>query len=469
MTIDEVVSNLKSRLDSDQVFSNHREVVFVAHSLGGLIVQRLLLTHRELAKQVPLIYFYSTPETGAQVARLAHLFSHDPLIKEMFAVESNDYLLNLENEWRSAGFNIHRYCAYEKQPLHGVLVVDRLTGTRNCERTVAINENHETIVKPCDRSADSYIALRNAIRDNPVQPAKISSTTVTEIRKWASYQKVDCNRTNAQTLTASVPLDTQHGEQVVSMSASLEDADNIQGQKGPSLTPLIGNTTVVTYGFDGKNKDAFGNCPGGGHATIVVTFVVQKQVAIAGNQPANPHSALSPINGETKPPTRTVPLAARYENISILREPNHRKAALLIWREDGGQTSGIEKELADFLKAKHTEPVQSFFTPEFVRGGHAMELFSGKWAIARQLELEKHVDYVVIGVAKTTFTPSAEFSGLITANLEIDLKCLDAAALRVSANQNIAVTGAGYTEAAALATSLEHARGELQIFVREMN
>jgi hypothetical protein len=281
MTIDEVVSNLKNRLDSDEVFSKHREVVFVAHSLGGLIVQRLLLTHRDLATQVRFIYFYSTPETGAQIAQLGHLFSSDPLLKEMFPGNSNDYLLNLESEWRGASFtNIHRYCAYEKQPLSGVLVVDRLSGTRNCERAVAINENHSTIVKPCDRNADSYIALRNAVRENPIAPEKIPTRTATENRKWQSYQQVDCNRTNSQTLAASVALDPTYNEKVISASAALENADNIQGITGPTLGAVTGNTVTVAYGFNGKDKDAFGNCPGGGHATVAVTFVVQKEVPV---------------------------------------------------------------------------------------------------------------------------------------------------------------------------------------------
>jgi pimeloyl-ACP methyl ester carboxylesterase len=97
MTIDEIVSNLANRFQSDGVF-NHREVVFVAHSLGGLITQRFLITHRELAKQVPFIAFYATPETGAQVAQLGHVLSADPLLKEMFPGPQNDYLLNLRTE-----------------------------------------------------------------------------------------------------------------------------------------------------------------------------------------------------------------------------------------------------------------------------------------------------------------------------------------------------------------------------------
>jgi triacylglycerol esterase/lipase EstA (alpha/beta hydrolase family) len=114
MTVDEVVNSLNSRLTADDVFSKTREVIFVCHSLGGIILQRLLLTHREYARQVPFIYFFATPETGSQLAKLAGIFSSDPLLQAMFPGDSNAYLQNLENEWKAAHLGIRRYCAYEK-------------------------------------------------------------------------------------------------------------------------------------------------------------------------------------------------------------------------------------------------------------------------------------------------------------------------------------------------------------------
>ena len=70
MSIDDQVSNLMNRLEGDKLFSKHNEVVFVAHSMGGLIVQRLLLTHHDLAPKVRFIYFLSTPQEGSAIARL---------------------------------------------------------------------------------------------------------------------------------------------------------------------------------------------------------------------------------------------------------------------------------------------------------------------------------------------------------------------------------------------------------------
>jgi hypothetical protein len=169
MNLDEAVTNLNSRLVSDEIFSKHREVVFVCHSLGGLIVQRLLLTFRQYTQQVPFIYFFSTPETGAQIANLGSVFSSDPLLKAMFVGDENGYLQNLENEWKASQFHIHRLCAYEKKKYKGVLVVDRLSGTRNCdEPPIALNEDHVGIVKPNSAEHDSYIALRNAVLKHPI-------------------------------------------------------------------------------------------------------------------------------------------------------------------------------------------------------------------------------------------------------------------------------------------------------------
>ncbi|MCX6590869.1 MAG: TIR domain-containing protein [Acidobacteria bacterium] len=177
MTIDEIVNNLHSRFEADRLFA-HQEVAIVAHSLGGLIIQRYLLTHRDAAAKVRFIQFYSTPQTGAQIAALAQLFSADPLLKHMLPGDHNDYLLNLENEWTAAKFAIPRYCVYEKKPMKGILVVERLSATRGCTDTpIPINEDHSGIVKPCTRDADSYIALRNAILKHPIGQAAAAART----------------------------------------------------------------------------------------------------------------------------------------------------------------------------------------------------------------------------------------------------------------------------------------------------
>jgi hypothetical protein len=249
------------------------------HSLGGLIVQRFLLTHRELAKQVPLIYFFSTPETGSQLASLGHLFSADPLLEQMFPGETNAYLLNLENEWIGAHFSIKRFCAYEKLPMKGVLVVDRLSGTRNCtnETPIPINEDHAGIVKPCSVQSDSYIALRNAIKSTPIAPKPVSLREETVTRTWRSPQlQVGCNGTNAGTVTASVSLDPTAAEEVVSVTAAFADAQRIQGQSVAVESPP-GPVVTIRFGFNGLDKTITG-CPGGGQATILATFTIKRKV-----------------------------------------------------------------------------------------------------------------------------------------------------------------------------------------------
>ncbi len=194
MTLDDMVSNLENRLADAAIFSKHREVVFVCHSMGGIVVQRLLLTHREYANRVSFIYFFATPQTGSELANLVNAMGNDPLLRPLIGAigntsllqtlisgDQNIYLQNLESEWKAANFRIRRYCAYETRTYEGIIVVGRLSGTRNCDVSIAIDENHLGIVKPSGMNHDSYVALRNAIVHNGPQHAPLP-TEQTQLR-----------------------------------------------------------------------------------------------------------------------------------------------------------------------------------------------------------------------------------------------------------------------------------------------
>jgi pimeloyl-ACP methyl ester carboxylesterase len=167
------------------VFASHRDVAFVCHSLGGLVVEQMLLANPQYAKQVSFIYFFGTPHAGAFVANFAAVFSHDPLLKAMFRGDGNNYLESLSAIWQGDRFNVNRYCAYETKAvvprkwylpqfvsnLSGVLIVDHTSATYGCIGTqpVGIPADHITMVKPEKRDALAYILLVNAHRYTPTR------------------------------------------------------------------------------------------------------------------------------------------------------------------------------------------------------------------------------------------------------------------------------------------------------------
>ena len=275
MSVDQEVSNIMNRMTDAKVFE-HSEVVFLVHSLGGLVTQRLLLTHRELAAKVKFIYFFSTPDEGAQIAQIGHIFNDDPLLKQMFHGDDNTFIEGIETDWINANFDMPRYCAYEREKTHGVLVVDRLSATRLCNRApIALYANHNTIVEPCDTNNGSYIAFRNAYRENPVRRVAV------EQREWRSPQNVDCNRTNANPrMVASVPLDPTKREVVEgTVTVRLDGPDKIKDAH-IGLVSQSGNTATIDYGFNGLDRNFVGDCPGGGHATVLAIFPVRQQIPI---------------------------------------------------------------------------------------------------------------------------------------------------------------------------------------------
>ena len=191
-TVSDVAESMFQFMETDQVFRAHREVVFVCHSLGGIVVEQMLLQHHSFGSKVPFIVFYSTPHGGSGLANFFSVFIDDPLLKAMEMGGGNNYLISLERNWAGSEFRIKRYCTFEEKkmtleswhglPLSkpvlkfigGVLVVDPFSATYGCDNInlpVGILEDHMGVVKPDGPRHLSHVVLRNLQMNSPIGPA----------------------------------------------------------------------------------------------------------------------------------------------------------------------------------------------------------------------------------------------------------------------------------------------------------
>ncbi len=159
-------------------------------------------------------------------------------------------------------------------------------------------------------------------------------------------------------------------------------------------------------------------------------------------------------------------LLERYINTAIVKQGETKLVAVLILEEGEDSFSSVEGTLITLLSKQGIEPVASFFKPPFVQEGWARRFLAGNWNEATQFDLSKRIDYVVSGPAAVTYSSSAQFEGLITANLQVHLKCLNVVTQRVCGSQTVSNTGAGYTRSAALENAATKAKPDLEAFVK---
>lgn len=163
--IREAANKLQQQLLFHKVL-DYEKIIFVAHSMGGLVTLRSLLTHRDLLNKVPLVFMYATPQEGADIAAWAKVVSNNPALSQLITADSNTYLQQISDDWRTLTDRERPkvVCAYERASTHGVKVVDWKSATRFCEgASTAIAEDHLGIVKPDRSDHDSIVVLINAL------------------------------------------------------------------------------------------------------------------------------------------------------------------------------------------------------------------------------------------------------------------------------------------------------------------
>jgi pimeloyl-ACP methyl ester carboxylesterase/tetratricopeptide (TPR) repeat protein len=182
------------RLHVDRHLSGYQRMIFVAHSMGGLVTMSYLLMDSRMARRVPLLVLFSTPQNPNQLAAVArHVTGNDGLV-DMRESRDNRFFDDLDDRWKNASpLEIpHVVCAYEKLDTFGVLVVPKEQARQYCnEASPPIGENHITIVKPHAAEHDSYRFAALAIGKEIKKPAKyVSPHTLREEFEIQSLEKI---------------------------------------------------------------------------------------------------------------------------------------------------------------------------------------------------------------------------------------------------------------------------------------
>ena len=289
---------LWNNLRQDHVW-DHREVVFVAHSLGGILLEEMLLRHPADAAKVKFIVSYGTPHEGSMVARIASFYDKDPLLNDLSDADGNSFLSDLESSWRGnpAVNGIHRFCAYETQdtqPEDGWMrylrphtrVVSYFSATYGCDVTTppqAIRADHIHMIKPTGRNDAAYDFFRRVYRDNPITEDQVVIRT-----NYVAGLLAGCNQINQNSdLQVPIALDGAFHEKVLSATAALVDTEDIRDpDPNPPAVTSIGNngTAHVRYSFKGPSRKVL-VCIGTGHATLKVDFSVRREIPI--REPGN--------------------------------------------------------------------------------------------------------------------------------------------------------------------------------------
>jgi pimeloyl-ACP methyl ester carboxylesterase len=284
---------LWTRLKQNHVWE-HPEVVFVAHSLGGILVEEMLLRHLAEAARVRFIVSYGTPHEGSLVARIASIYDRDPLLNDLSDAGDNALLTQLEHNWRGHDSvnGIHRFCAFESEdtrPESGVgrylkthaRVVGYFSATYGCDVTTPPQEiqgDHVNMVRPPNQKSAAYDFFYRAYRDNPI----LEEQVVTRENVIGGLQ-ASCDRRNENLdLQVPVALDSAMHEKVIAAAASLIDAVDLRDvNPDPPLVTRIDPDGVahVQYGFSGPTRKLF-VCLGTARASLKVEFSIDRQVPI---------------------------------------------------------------------------------------------------------------------------------------------------------------------------------------------
>jgi pimeloyl-ACP methyl ester carboxylesterase len=274
-TIDELIENMRLVFDNAELFKTHKHVIFVCHSMGGIVIRGYLKRYQANAAKVQLISFYSTPTAGAHVTKLAQFLSNNPQLRGMLPANADNYVSDLERDWRALPYRVLSHCAYEIKDTYGIRIVDEQSASALCDGPVdPLNRNHIDIVKPADRQDLVYTSFRQAFLDS-FNSTSQAEPLVTGVVQTDRSVDVNCGETREATALIAPPIGIQPEQRIVDAVASLQEASNLK-EEDVEAKGLENSNAKVHYRLVGLDRRPDGGCPTKGYGVILVSFIVNQ-------------------------------------------------------------------------------------------------------------------------------------------------------------------------------------------------
>lgn len=296
--VEEIARKLGNELNAQGVIQGHEKIYFLTHSMGGLIVRDMLTQLQLPAAKIPMIYFYGAPSAGADLAGLAAAVSSNPQFNNLrpFARESDvaaysrRWLSTAENPTTRYPQRIWSFCAYEVEGMvGGKVIVPQHSASFLCTTSPRASlANHSTMVKPENRTAESYTYFLHAFRFSQSEAGRILAATGNLRLHTASYPGINAERLELRTapIPASyfnircdesrdgvlfVPLVPKLNEKVIGAQASVSMANNV----ALSLiqTQIANEGARVEFIVAGPKRQG-ANCQNGS-ASVFLKYVVE--------------------------------------------------------------------------------------------------------------------------------------------------------------------------------------------------
>jgi hypothetical protein len=270
-----------------------RPLCFIAHSMGGLVVKKLLQEASEsreynrFARMTRGVLFLATPHTGSDLARLENFLKFFLLrpttsVHELRAREPQLRDLNIWYRDHVEELGIRNKVYFETQQTKRLRVVDEVAADPGIPRVmpIPIDADHVTICKPASRQEIVYLGARQFVRDALVRPPPINNLVVPRLAPPVPVGFVE--RAEGQWLVEMLAGAVSGGRAAVSVTSTTI----VHGAGGFGKTSLVawacGQQAVHELFPDGTLWAQLGQDPGEQRLIDIVCDLV---TAIVGRRP----------------------------------------------------------------------------------------------------------------------------------------------------------------------------------------